>query len=69
MPVEERHLSDSADPHAELAAAEAEERLLRVLAKLPRLRREVFLMRGQQGSDYNQVAAALGTTPGAAAAA
>jgi RNA polymerase sigma-70 factor (ECF subfamily) len=36
------------------------------LAGLPRLQREVFLLRVQEGSDYTQIAAALGTTPGAA---
>jgi RNA polymerase sigma-70 factor (ECF subfamily) len=30
------------------------------------LQREVFLLRTQEGSDYEQIAAALGTTPGAA---
>jgi RNA polymerase sigma-70 factor (ECF subfamily) len=30
------------------------------------LQREVFLLRVQEGSDYEQIAAALGTTPGAA---
>ena len=33
---------------------------------LPRLQREVFLRRAQQGGDYEEIAAALGTTPGAA---
>ena len=36
------------------------------LASLPRLQREVFLLRAQEGSDYGDIAAALGTTPGAA---
>ena len=55
-----------ADPHADLAAAEAEERLRAGLVMLPRLQREVFLLRVQEGSDYEQIATALGTTPGAA---
>ena len=33
---------------------------------LPRLQREVFLLRAQQGAGYAEIAAALGTTPGAA---
>jgi RNA polymerase sigma-70 factor (ECF subfamily) len=33
---------------------------------LPRLQREVFLLRTQQGSGYTEIAATLGTTPGAA---
>ena len=36
------------------------------LAGLPRLQREVFLMRVQGESNYEEIAAALGTTPGAA---
>ena len=36
------------------------------LARLPSLQREVFLLRVQQGSAYEEIAAALGTTPGAA---
>jgi RNA polymerase sigma-70 factor (ECF subfamily) len=36
------------------------------LAQLPRLQREVFLLRVQEGIDYQQIAEALGTTPGAA---
>jgi RNA polymerase sigma-70 factor (ECF subfamily) len=30
------------------------------------LQREVFLMRAQLGSEYDEIAVALGTTPGAA---
>ncbi len=37
-----------------------------VSRRLPRLQREVFLMRAQQGCEYGEIAAALGTTPGAA---
>jgi RNA polymerase sigma-70 factor (ECF subfamily) len=66
LSLEDRDLPDRADPHADLAAREAEERLRRGLATLPRLQREVFLLRTQQGSDYREIAAALGTTPGAA---
>jgi RNA polymerase sigma-70 factor (ECF subfamily) len=40
--------------------------LRRVLARLPRLQRQVFLLRAQQGMDYREIAASLGTTPGAA---
>ena len=53
-------------PHADLAATETEERLRRGIATLPRLQREVFLLRTQQGTGYAEIAAALGTTPGAA---
>ena len=36
------------------------------LEQLPRMQREVFLLRAQQGFEYEEIAAALGTTPGAA---
>jgi RNA polymerase sigma-70 factor, ECF subfamily len=64
--IEDRDLPDRADPHADLAATETEERLRHGIASLPRLQREVFLLRTQQGSGYVEIAAALGTTPGAA---
>jgi RNA polymerase sigma-70 factor (ECF subfamily) len=66
LPLEDRDVPDHADPHADLAATEAEERVREGLARLPRLQREVFLLRAQQGSGYEEIAAALGTTPGAA---
>jgi len=66
LSLEDRDLPDRADPEAELAATETEEGLRRGIASLPRLQREVFLLRTQQGSGYVEIAAALGTTPGAA---
>jgi len=64
--IVDHDIVDSADPHAEVTAAEAEERLRAGLARLPRLQREVFLLRVQGENDYEEIAAALGTTPGAA---
>jgi RNA polymerase sigma-70 factor (ECF subfamily) len=64
--IEDRDLPDTADPDADLAATEAEQRVREGLARLPRLQREVFLLRAQGGRDYEEIAAALGTTPGAA---
>jgi RNA polymerase sigma-70 factor (ECF subfamily) len=66
LSIADRDLPGGSDPHAELAAVEAEERLRRGIASLPRLQREVFLLRTQEGSGYVEIAAALGTTPGAA---
>jgi RNA polymerase sigma-70 factor (ECF subfamily) len=66
LSLEDRDLPDRADPHADLAAAETAERLREGVAALPRLQREVFLLRSQQGAGYVEIAAALGTTPGAA---
>ena len=56
----------SSDPETELVAADAERRLREALGRLPRLQREVFLLRAQQGIDYAEIAKALGTTTGAA---
>jgi RNA polymerase sigma-70 factor (ECF subfamily) len=64
--IEDGELTDRADPHADLAAAEAESRLRDGLATLPRLQREVFLLRAGSGTEYETIAVALGTTPGAA---
>ena len=54
------------DPLEQTEAAEVEGRLAAGLGRLPRLQREVFLLRAQQGLEYEEIAAALGTTPGAA---
>jgi RNA polymerase sigma-70 factor (ECF subfamily) len=54
------------DPHEQAVAGEAERRLAAGLERLPRMQREVFLLRAQQGLEYEEIAAALGTTPGAA---
>jgi RNA polymerase sigma-70 factor (ECF subfamily) len=64
--IQDDQVIDTADPHEEAAANESEARLRAGLQSLPRLQREVFLMRAQQGCDYGDIAAALGTTPGAA---
>lgn len=66
VPIEDEDVVDQANPHEEALAAETESRLLAGLASLPRLQREVFLLRAQQGQEYQEIAAALGTTPGAA---
>src|SRR5687768_16058266 len=66
LSLEDRDLPDHADPHADLAATEVEEALRQGIAALPRLQRGVFLLRIQQGSGYAEIAAALGTTAGAA---
>jgi RNA polymerase sigma-70 factor (ECF subfamily) len=64
--LEYQELAGSADPHADYAAGEIEQRLRTELSRLPRLQREVFLLRAQEGSDYGDIASALGTTAGAA---
>jgi RNA polymerase sigma-70 factor (ECF subfamily) len=54
------------DPHEHAVAGEMEARLADGLGRLPRMQREVFLLRAQQGLEYEEIAVALGTTPGAA---
>ena len=66
VPIEENDLQAHDDPAASLDARETERRLQQGLGTLPRLQREVFLLRAQQGLDYDEIARALGTTPGAA---
>jgi len=66
VPLGEELPATGGSPHDDAVAAEAEGRLLRSLTELPRLQREVFLLRAQQGMEYEEIASALGTTPGAA---
>jgi RNA polymerase sigma-70 factor, ECF subfamily len=66
LSIEDRDIPDIRDPHADLAAVEAEERIRLGIAALPRLQREVFLLRAQEGSEYEEIARMLGTTAGAA---
>jgi RNA polymerase sigma-70 factor (ECF subfamily) len=64
--IEEVDVAVGEDPAATLEAREAERALSQGLGTLPRLQREVFLLRAQQGLEYSAIAEALGTTPGAA---
>jgi len=66
IPLAEDLATTAGDPHAEAEAGEAADRLRDELGRLPRMQREVFLLRAQQGLDYGEIAAALGTTEGAA---
>ena len=66
MPIEDHDVADQADPEGEAGANELEERLMLELERLPRLQREVFLLRAQQGLEYQEISEALGTTPGSA---
>lgn len=66
VPLEHQELADGADPDQDFAAGELEERLRQELSRLPRLQREVFLLRAQHGCEYGDIARSLGTTPGAA---
>lgn len=66
VPLHEDLRDSGGDPHEAAIAGESERRLGEELARLPRLQREVFLLRAQQGLEYDEIAAALDTTPGAA---
>jgi RNA polymerase sigma-70 factor (ECF subfamily) len=66
LPIDDRDLPDRSDPAGDLAASEVAERLRHGIAQLPRLQREVFLLRSQEGTEYEEIARSLGTTPGAA---
>lgn len=57
---------DPADPEMDLDADETAARIQAELLRLPRLQREVFRLRVEQGLEYAEIATALETTPGAA---
>jgi RNA polymerase sigma-70 factor (ECF subfamily) len=64
--IEDHDLPSRDDPESSFGAREMERQLIEGLGTLPRLQREVFLLRAQQGIEYEEIATALGTTPGAA---
>lgn len=66
LPLEAEVAAADGDPHDLAVADEAERRLHEGLGRLARLQREVFLLRAQQGLEYEEIAAALDTTVGAA---
>ncbi len=64
--IEDRDVPGREDPESTFIAEEMEIRLQQGLITLPRLQREVFLLRVQQGIEYQEIATTLGTTAGAA---
>lgn len=66
LSLEDADVVDRADPEGEAGASDMERRLREGLGQLPRLQREVFLLRAQQGLPYEEICVVLGTTPGAA---
>ena len=65
--LEDREIVDQAsDPQSEAVAEDLAARLGACVRNLPRLQRDVFLLRAQQGMQYEEIAGALGTTQGAA---
>ena len=66
LEIADQDLIDHSDPEGELAADEVSRQLTAGLARLPRMQRQVFLLRVQQGLEYHEIASALSTSPGAA---
>ena len=67
IPLDDREIVDgSSDPHGDAVAGDLALRVSRCVQALPRLQRDVFLLRAQQGLDYEEIAQALDTTPGSA---
>ena len=67
LSLEDREIVDtSANPHAATVARDLEMRMQREVERLPAMQRSVFLMRAQQGIDYEEIAEVLGTSVGAA---
>ena len=67
LPLDDREIIDeSSDPAGEAMAEDLATRLGACLQTLPRLQRDVFLLRAQQGLEYAEIANALGSTAGAA---
>jgi RNA polymerase sigma-70 factor (ECF subfamily) len=66
VPLDDHLASNDGDPQQRAEAGETEARLHTGLERLTRMQREVFLLRAQQGLEYEEIAAALDSTPGAA---
>jgi RNA polymerase sigma-70 factor (ECF subfamily) len=67
LSIEEREIRDDRhDPHDQTVARDTLARLEEHVQRLPPMQRNVFLMRAQQGVSYGEIAAALGTSEGAA---
>lgn len=66
MPLDDGVRDIAGDPHEHAEARETQRLIAAGVRQLPRLQREVFLLRAQQGLEYEEIATALATTPGAA---
>ncbi len=67
VPLEGRDIVDEAgDPQGEVVAGDIAARIGAFVQTRPRMQRDVFLLRAQQGMEYEEIASALGTTAGAA---
>ena len=67
LPIDERDVPDGgADPHDGAVERDLLARLQEQVSRLPPKQRDVFLMRAQQGAEYDEIAKALNTSVGAA---
>jgi RNA polymerase sigma-70 factor (ECF subfamily) len=67
LSIEDREFVDEAsDPAGDAQARDLARRFRAALRRLPPLQRDVFLLRAQQAMAYDDIAAALDTTPGSA---
>lgn len=67
LPLGDHEVADATtDPHGEAVERDLLARVEAEVARLPRMQRDVFLLRAQQGLDYEAIARALDTSPGAA---
>ncbi|HEX9631018.1 MAG TPA: sigma-70 family RNA polymerase sigma factor [Gemmatimonadales bacterium] len=67
VPLGNHDVADqAADPHGEAVERDLLARVAALVAELPPMQRDVFLLRAQQGLDYDAIARALDTSSGAA---
>src|SRR2546429_7033761 len=66
VPLDDELRSRDGDPHETAVAGEVEGRMREMLERLPHMQRGAVFLRAPQGLEYEEIAAALGTSPGAA---
>ena len=67
VPLEDQDVADERfDPHGDVVGRDLEQRVQSCIEQLPTMQRDVFLLRAQQGLEYEDIASALDTTVGAA---
>ena len=66
VPLDDDLQASGGDPHEHTVADETAGRLADGLTRLSPMQRQVFLLRAQQGMEYDDIAAALETSSGAA---
>src|SRR5918992_1178419 len=64
--IDEEHLTSNDDPLEAVVAGESRDRLRLAVGRLSPTQREVFTLRVGEGLSYKEIAAAVGTTEGAA---